>query len=78
MDLHLPADIDITVKSFLSDGRYGNEADVLREALAALKRRDQEIASIQAGIEDMEAGRVIPWDDAKADLSAKHNFRALE
>ncbi len=60
--MQLPTDIDAALKSFLVGGRFENEADVLREALAALKRRDEheDIVAIQEGIADEAAGRVTP------------------
>lgn len=71
MNLDLPSDIDTTIQSFLAEGRYENEAAVLREALAALKFRDEEVAAIQEGIDDMEAGRVVPWEQVKAKLQSR-------
>ncbi len=59
MSLHLPADLTSTIQSFLVGGRYENEVEVVRNALASLKR-DEDLAAIQAGIEDMNAGRVTP------------------
>jgi len=62
MNLQLPTDIDTALKSFLVGGRYENEVEVLREALTALKRRDEneDIIAIQEGIDDEAAGRVTP------------------
>jgi Arc/MetJ-type ribon-helix-helix transcriptional regulator len=44
----------------MNTGRYASEDEVLRDALRALKWRDDEIAAIQEGLSDMEAGRVRP------------------
>ncbi|NOY42149.1 MAG: hypothetical protein GXP26_09975 [Planctomycetes bacterium] len=74
MNLQLPADIDTTLKSFLAGGRYENEVEVLREALATLKHRDVDIAAIQKGIDDEEAGRIRPFEEIDAELRAKHGF----
>lgn len=71
MSTDLPADIDSTIQSFLAGGRYQNEAEVLREALAALKYRDEDLEAIQAGIDDMKADRISPWEEAKARIETK-------
>jgi len=59
MSLQLPADLTATIQSFLVGGRYENEVEVVRNALTSLKR-DEDFAAIQAGIDDMNAGRVTP------------------
>jgi len=37
-------------------------------ALLAKQAPDEELASFQRGVADMEAGRTQPWDEAKKDL----------
>jgi len=74
MNLQLPSDIDTALQSFLVGGRYENEAEVLREALAMLKRRDGDLAAIQEGIEDEAVGRVRPFEEIDAEIRAKHGF----
>ncbi len=59
MSLQLPADLTATIQSFLVDGRYKDEVEVMRNALTSLKRED-DLAAIQEGIEDMNAGRLTP------------------
>ena len=44
----------------MKTGQYKSEDELLREALRALKSRDAELAAIQEGIDDMEAGRMKP------------------
>ena len=73
MSLQLPADLTSTIQSFLVGGRYENEVEVVRNALASLKR-DEDLAAIQAGIDDMNAGRVRPWEEVKAEIQTKHGF----
>jgi len=76
MNIQLPTDIDTTLKSFLVGDRYKNEAEVLREALTALKQRDEkkDLVAIQEGIDDMQAGRVRPFEEVDAEIRAKHRF----
>lgn len=74
MSMQLPADLNAAVQSFLVSGRYADEEEVLREALAVLRKRERDFAAIQEGVADMEAGRVRPWSEAKAAIEAKHGF----
>jgi predicted transcriptional regulator len=45
----------------IASGSYTSPDEVLRDALAALRTREQEVVAIQEGIDDMEAGRVRPF-----------------
>ncbi|HEX6961339.1 MAG TPA: type II toxin-antitoxin system ParD family antitoxin [Lacipirellula sp.] len=74
MNLQVPADIEASVRAFVASGRYGDEVEVLRKALAVLDHYEQDVAAIQEGIDDMEAGRYRPWEDVKAELDAKFGF----
>ena len=47
---------------------------MLREALDALRRQDEELRAIQKGIADMEAGRYRPLDEVDAEIRHKHGF----
>jgi len=74
MSYQLSPDLDQQVKLFLASGDYASEADVLQAALRALEREKEEIAAIQEGIDDMEAGRFRPLDEVDAELRRKHSF----
>ena len=58
MSYQLPPEIDQRVQSQLALGIYATAADLLNEALDALEQRNEDIASIQRGIDDEAAGRV--------------------
>jgi len=75
MTLQLPPDVDLSIKSFLIDGRYASETDVLREALAALKRESEEVAAIQIGVDDMEAGRYRPFEEIEVEIRKEFGFK---
>ena len=45
-----------------------------QQAMQALKMQQDDIAAIQAGIEDMEAGRYRPLEDVDAELRKKHDI----
>ena len=74
MKPELPPDVQEQLRQRVASGRYASEADVLRDALAALEWRDQELAAIQAGIEDMEAGRIRPFSEADAEIREHFGF----
>jgi antitoxin ParD1/3/4 len=56
------------VRQYMTTGAYTSEDELLLDAFAALRQRDEDLAAIQAGIADMEAGRVRPLDDVFEDL----------
>jgi predicted transcriptional regulator len=72
MSLQFTPDIAATIKGFLAGGLYKDETDVMREALVALKQREQTLVEILEGIEDEAAGRTRPWAEVKAELRVKH------
>ena len=78
MPYNLPPDVQDQIRQQIATGQYGSEDDVLRAALQALTLRHDELVAIQAGIDDMEAGRLRPFDDVDAELRGQfglHNER---
>ena len=74
MNYPFPVDVGERVKSQLTLGLYQTEDDVLRAAMAALEREHDDFAAIQAGIEDMEAGRYRSFSQVDAEFRLKHNI----
>jgi putative addiction module CopG family antidote len=70
MPYNLPPDVQDQIKHQLATGHYSSEDDVLRAALQALSLRHDELAAIQVGIDDMEAGRVHPFEEVDAEMLA--------
>ena len=62
------------IEEHMASGRYRSEDDLLLDALSALDARQIELAAIQEGIEDMEAGRVQPLNTIVDSIRAKHSF----
>src|SRR4051812_30792417 len=60
MTYQLPPDIDQRVQSQIALGIYQTPDQVLNEALDALDQRNEDVASIQRGIEAEKAGRLWP------------------
>lgn len=63
MALGLPTDVQDRVNALLGTGRYSSEAELLREAVAALEEKNLDLSAIQKGINDMENGRYQPFSD---------------
>ena len=68
MSYQLPADLEQLVSEQIRLGPYRSADDVLRDALRALAERNQDLAAIQAGIDDMEAGNVKPLSEVDAEI----------
>lgn len=78
MSLQLPPELQSAMRPILVGGRYADETELLRDALAALKRaQDDEIAAIQHGLEDEQAGRLVSARDVVAASKATHQQRSL-
>lgn len=69
-----PQDIQERVEAQLSAGRYGSEDDVLRDAMAALEERSADLAAIEAGMRDEQAGRVRPLAEVDDAMRAKYGI----
>ena len=74
MQYAFPPDVADLVRHEMSTGRYRSEDEVMREALQALKRQSTEIAAIQEGFDDMEAGRYQPLDEADRAIRTKYGL----
>ena len=70
----LPPDIEALIKARMSVGDYETEADLGRDAIQALDAQNADVAAIQAGINDMEAGRMRPLEDVANDIRTKHGW----
>ena len=70
----LPPDVYAEIKQRMASGNYPSEEDVLRQAMRALKVHDEELAAIQMGIGDMEAGRVRTFEDVDTAICQDFGF----
>lgn len=74
MSLSIPADVRARVSALYGTGRYDSEEAILRAAVAALEERNADLASIEAGIADMEKGRYRLFADFDADFRARNQI----
>jgi predicted transcriptional regulator len=78
MAYQLPPEIDQRVQSQIALGIYQTPAEVLNEALDALDDRNEELASIQRGIEDEKAGRLTTLPEFDRDMRQQFGFAPQE
>ena len=77
MAIEIPSDLRRFVEQELQAGHYDSEQEVVSHALRMLQReRKATVAGIQAGLADVEAGRVQPLGEAFSDL--RREFGAKE
>ncbi len=69
-----PPDVEELIREHMAQGNYQDEGELLRDALEALAGRKADLAAIQGGIEDMEAGRVRPLREFDREFRAKKNI----
>ena len=64
----LGAHLEGYVNELVTKGRYNSKSEVLREGVRLVQEREAKLAALDAalarGIADVEAGRVIPLDEA--------------
>jgi predicted transcriptional regulator len=68
MTYQLPPNLDQRIQAHLALGGYQTPDEVLTDALDALEQCNADLVSIQAGIEDEQAGRVKPLSEIDRDM----------
>jgi putative addiction module CopG family antidote len=65
MVIHVPADLEASIRERVESGEYPDETEVIRTALRALAAREQRIeeirASIAEGLAEIERGEGYEW-----------------
>ena len=69
-----PPDVAELVREQMACGEYASEDDLLRDALHALVDRSADLIAIQAGFDDMQAGRMEPLSDVDAKIRGRLGF----
>jgi predicted transcriptional regulator len=78
MNYQLPPDLDQRIQSQLALGIYNSPAEMLSDALDALEERNEDLAAIQRGIEDEQAGRLIPFEQFDAQIRSDFGLTSHE
>jgi antitoxin ParD1/3/4 len=81
---NLPPDVDEAIRRRVASGQYASPDEVVRAALRALDRDEEEKArklaaldaAIERGIADADAGRVHPADEVFTELRTKYKRMA--
>lgn len=69
----IPADVGRRMER-LKQERFQSDEDVLRAAISALERDEEDYAAIKAGIADLEAGRIKSLEEVDAEFRRKHGI----
>ena len=65
MPYTIPPDVETLVAHQMSTGRYQTQDDVLRSALEALTLQDEDLAAVQAAVDEWQQGDPgVPLDEA--------------
>ena len=74
--LHLPPDLAAAMEDAVQGGAYPSPEAVVEEALVAWQVRNTQLqAALAEGIQDLEAGRTVPFDLDR--ILAEGNHRSL-
>ncbi len=75
MQVSLNSELERFVEELMATGKFGNASEVVSRALELLQEHEREIddirTKIDAGLEDVKAGRVFSPEEAKALLSRR-------
>ncbi len=78
MSVDLSPDVWNEIQRQLASGSFASPDDVLREALAVLRSREQEVIAIQEGIDDLEADRIRPIREFDRDFRHRNGLPSAE
>jgi len=78
MNYQLPQDLDQRIQSQLALGIYESPIEVLSDALTALEQRNEDLAAIQRGIDDEQAGRVVSFEQFDRQIRSDFGFASQE
>ncbi len=77
MPYTIPPDVETLVAHQMSTGRYQTEDDVLRSALEALTQQDEDLAAVQAAVDDWRQGDSgLPLDEVMQRIRASATYGA--
>ena len=74
MTYPFPPDIEQLVKEHMAAGDYASEDELLLDALRVLQERKEDLAAVEAGLDDVEAGRVRSFEEVAHEIRRKHGF----
>jgi len=82
MSVELGERLEAFVNDLVSSGRYNSKSEVLREGLRLVQDREARLAAFDAAIErglaDIDAGRVVPLEDVRRELTRRYRDMAAK
>ena len=63
MPVRITPELEALVQEILSEGVFQDEAEVLREALRLLQKRQQLLRDVNAGVVQLDQGRCSEYDE---------------
>ena len=63
MPVQITPELEALVQEILSEGAFQDEAEVLREALRLLQKRQQLLRNVNAGVAQLDQGRFSEYDE---------------
>ena len=74
MAYQFPSDVQQLIREGMALGNFATEDDMIRDALLAFIQRNEDLAAIQAGVADMDAGRFRPIREVDAEIRSSLGF----
>lgn len=66
--------MEAQIDRLIESGSFSSSNDVLRAALAALDRQQDDVAAIREGIADLNAGRCLSFEVFDAEMRREYDF----
>jgi putative addiction module CopG family antidote len=64
MNVPIPNDLESFIEELIRTGSYHDPSEIVGEALRALKRQEQLRRAVQLGVDELDRGEYIEYDDA--------------
>ena len=74
MSFQFASDVERLLREQMAVGGYESADDLMRDALQVLKTRNDDLAAIRAGLDDMQAGRTRPLADVADEIGRKYGL----
>ena len=69
-----PPDLEKQLQEQMIAGAYQSEVDLIRDALRALRDQSEDLAAVEAGLNDLEEERVRPLAEVASEIRQKYGW----
>ncbi len=76
MSIEIPSDYSPVVQRLIAEGKFRNEEEVVAEGLRLIVMREKLDEDVQAGLDDLDAGRRVEASQVYTD--ARRRIKAIE